>query len=149
MFLWVWWGSCVSRAFCTGSILTRHRAVQCGRVISLSAYSAWLTAVHRSYAGTWLDDLTAIVSLPLSANCSDQIKTILCSATYVRWQHGTARIRPPHTAAVASIDQSIINSCIFRVVQVIKSLHDPLKVENNLPGINDNVRERGLEQKCF
>ena len=37
----------------------------------------------------------------------------------------------------------------FRVVQVIKSLQDPLKVGNNLPGVNDNVRERGLEQKCF
>ena len=32
------------------------------------------------------------------------------------------------------------------MVQVIKSLQDPLKVANNLPGINDNVRERGLEQ---
>jgi len=40
-------------------------------------------------------------------------------------------------------------SCIFRVVQVIKSLQDALGVGNNLPGINDNVRERGLEQKCF
>ena len=36
----------------------------------------------------------------------------------------------------------------FRVVQIIKSLQDPLEVGNNLPGINDNVRERGLEQKC-
>ena len=43
--------------------------------------------------------------------------------------------------------QPINQSCIFRVVQVIKSLHDPLEVGNNLPGINDNVRERGLEQK--
>jgi len=33
------------------------------------------------------------------------------------------------------------------VVQVIKSLQDPLEVGNNLPGINDNVRERGLEHK--
>ena len=47
--------------------------------------------------------------------------------------------------ASASINQS----CIFRVVQVIKSLQDPLEVENNLPGISDNARERGLEQKCF
>jgi len=40
-------------------------------------------------------------------------------------------------------------SCIFRVVQVTKSLQDPLEVANNLPGINDNVREQGLKQKCF
>jgi len=40
-------------------------------------------------------------------------------------------------------------SCIFRVVQVIKSLQDPLELQNNLPGINDNVMERGLEHKCF
>jgi len=39
--------------------------------------------------------------------------------------------------------------CIFIVVQVIKSLQDPLEVGNNLAGINDNVRERGMEQKCF
>ena len=35
------------------------------------------------------------------------------------------------------------------MVQVIKSLQDPLEVRNNLPRIDDNVRERGLEQKCF
>jgi len=45
--------------------------------------------------------------------------------------------------------QSINQSCIFRVVQVIKSLQDPLEVGNNLPGISDNVRERGPEEKCF
>jgi len=43
--------------------------------------------------------------------------------------------------------QSVNQSCIFRVVQVIKSLQDPLEVGNNLPEINDGVRERGLEQK--
>ena len=46
-------------------------------------------------------------------------------------------------------NQSINQSCIFRLVQVTKSLQDPLKVGNNLAGINDNVKERGLEQKCF
>jgi len=39
------------------------------------------------------------------------------------------------------INQSINQSCIFRVVQVIKSLQDPLEAGNNLPGINDNVME--------
>ena len=29
------------------------------------------------------------------------------------------------------------------MVQVIKSHQDPLEVGNNLPGISDNVRERG------
>ena len=29
------------------------------------------------------------------------------------------------------------------MVQVIKSPQDPLEVGNNLPGISDNVRERG------
>jgi len=37
--------------------------------------------------------------------------------------------------------QSINQSHIFTVVQVIKSLQDPLEVGNNLPGINDKVRE--------
>jgi len=45
--------------------------------------------------------------------------------------------------------QSINQSGIFRVVQVIKSLQDPMEVENNLLAVNDNVREPGLEQKCF
>jgi len=38
---------------------------------------------------------------------------------------------------------------IFRVVWEIKSLHDPLKVGDDLTGIDDNVRKRGLEEKCF
>ena len=46
-------------------------------------------------------------------------------------------------------NKSINQSCIFRVVRVIKSLQNPLEVGNNLPRISDNVRERGLEQKCF
>jgi len=37
--------------------------------------------------------------------------------------------------------QSINQSCIFTVVQVTKSLQDPVEVGNNLPGISDNVRE--------
>ena len=37
----------------------------------------------------------------------------------------------------------------FRVVQVIQSLQDPLEMGNNLTEINDNVRERGLGEKCF
>ena len=60
--------------------------------------------------------------------------------------------RPGHTPShrqhlLISINQSINQSCIFRVVQVIKSLQDPLEAGDNLPGISDNVRERGLEQK--
>ena len=46
---------------------------------------------------------------------------------------------------IGSINQSISQS----MVQVIKSLRDPLEVGNNLLGINDNVSERGVEQKCF
>jgi len=35
------------------------------------------------------------------------------------------------------------------MVQVIKSLQDPLKVGNKLRVIDDNVGESGLEQQCF
>ena len=42
-----------------------------------------------------------------------------------------------------SINQSINHA--FWHGQVIKSSQDPLEVGNNLPGINDNVTERGLE----
>ena len=54
-----------------------------------------------------------------------------------------------YTVSYVSINQSINQSCIFRVVQVTKSLQDPLEAGNNLAGIDDNVRERRLEQKCF
>ena len=47
------------------------------------------------------------------------------------------------------MNRRINQSCIFTVVQVTKSLQDPLEVGNNLPGISDNVRQWGLEQKCF
>ena len=60
-------------------------------------------------------------------------------------------IRPRATdkRAVNWVNRSVNQSCTFRVVQVTQSLQDPLEVGNNLPGISDNVRERGLEQKCF
>ena len=51
------------------------------------------------------------------------------------------------TTASSRLRSSISQSCIFIVVRVIKSLQDPLK--DPLPGISDNVGERGLEQKCF
>ena len=54
---------------------------------------------------------------------------------YVRPRTGSA-VRSPRISQ--SINQSIM---FFRVVQVTKSLQDPLEVGNNLPGISDNVRE--------
>ena len=42
------------------------------------------------------------------------------------------------TVQKLSINQSIM---LFRVVQVTKSLQDPLEVGNSLLGISDNVRE--------
>ena len=38
-------------------------------------------------------------------------KTSLSSASYVRWQRGTARIRPPHVALLCAVQQSIDISC--------------------------------------
>ena len=58
-------------------------------------------------------------------------------------------VRSQTTSFVVRANQSVNQSCLFRVVQVTKSLQDPLEVGNNLPGISDNVRERGLEQKCI
>jgi len=46
------------------------------------------------------------------------------------------------------VNSPVNQSWSFRVVQVVKSLQDPLEVGNNLPGIDDNVRERGTERKC-
>jgi len=60
-----------------------------------------------------------------------------------------ASIAPACIRHCIAVNQSI-NRDLFGVVQVIKSLQDPLKAQgNNLPGINENVRERGLEQKML
>jgi len=48
-----------------------------------------------------------------------------------------------------SKSQSVNQSWIFRVIQVIKSLQDPLKLGSDLTGIDDNIRKRGLEEKRF
>ena len=68
------------------------------------------------------------------------------SAQTTRSQCGTS---PPGTLNPVPLKLTINQSRIFRVVQVIKSLQDPLEAGNNLPGISDNVRERGLEQETF
>ena len=58
--------------------------------------------------------------------------------------------RSPTDRSLIQQYQSVIDqSCSFGEVHVLKLLSDPLEVGNILPGINDNVRERGLEQKCF
>jgi len=54
------------------------------------------------------------------------------------WETGEGPEEWTFSTGFDSINQSIMH---FRVVQVIKSLQDPLEVGNNLPGINDNVRE--------
>ena len=51
--------------------------------------------------------------------------------------------------ALACCLSSINQSCIFRVVRVIKSLQHPLEVGNNLMRINDNVREQGTHTHPF
>ena len=56
-------------------------------------------------------------------------------------QKAMKRLRvPPLGEKVGTINQS----CIFRVVQVIKSLQDPLEVGNNLPWISDNSNSSNL-----
>ena len=66
---------------------------------------------------------------------------------YKYWLNDCTNVRRPKFQPQCF--QSINQSCIFRVVQVTKSLQDPLKVVNKLSGIIDNVREWGLGQKCF
>ena len=90
--------------------------------------------VHDSYA--WLaknkDRVVAMLTKVL-ANASDGLPDL-----YFKVTRSLAR-------------SLIVNQSInrHRMVQIIKSLQDPPEVGNNLPGIGDNVRERGLEQKCF
>jgi len=83
---------------------------------------------------------------PGNQHCANCIGTL----SFPISSHNDARRSRAHSVrTVWSINQSVNHSSIFRVVQVIKSLQDPLEVGNNLPGTDDNVRERGLEQKCF
>ena len=66
----------------------------------------------------------------------------LPDATAMGWvSGGPTRAAMGAIAPLTPRDQSINQSCIFRVVQVTKSLQDPLEVGNNLPRISDNVRE--------
>jgi len=53
-------------------------------------------------------------------------------------RRAAARLLLGAGARRCSINQSIM---LFRVVQVTKSLQDPLEVGNSLLGISDNVRE--------
>ena len=52
--------------------------------------------------------------------------------------HGINNCKVEKQQKNQSINQSIM---LFRVVQVTKSLQDPLEVGNSLLGISDNVRE--------
>ena len=54
---------------------------------------------------------------------------------------GTHRCRSISHPCTALSSKHAARRGIFRVVQVTKSLQDPLEVGNNLPEISDNVRE--------
>ena len=81
---------------------------------------------------------------------SSKTRCQYCNFSYVQhhfqfsYSCFTAKISTNFTST-----QTIDQSCISTAVQVIKSLQDPLQMGNNLLGISDNVRERGVEQKCF
>jgi len=60
-----------------------------------------------------------------------------CGRYYQRYSLGATGSPSTHRRR-QSINQSIM---LFRVVQVTKSLQDPLEVGNSLLGISDNVRE--------
>jgi len=81
--------------------------------------------------------LSQLMPLPLFVSCFSKIQigfTFLIPAD----------LGSPGKRAVkrmyVNINQSS-QSCIFRVVQVTKSLQNPLEVGNNVLGMSDNVRE--------
>jgi len=73
---------------------------------------------------------------------------------YKRIRKAARRAGPSAIAGTCLMQCSVIDQSIayFRVVQVIISLEDPLEVGNNLPGINDNVRDeawnRNVLKRC-
>ena len=55
-----------------------------------------------------------------------------------------------HTLQISTkMKQSINQSQIFRVVEEIRSLHDPLKVRNKWKVTDDNIKEWGLNRNEF
>ena len=114
--------------------------------------------------------MAQLMSLPLTVSCFSKIqigftflvpahlgspgkkavkRVCVCVCYYYSFGY-TTELCGVEDGVVNTIEnQSINQSCIFRVVQVIKSLQNPLEVGNSLPGINDNVREQGQKQKCF
>ena len=77
--------------------------------------------------------MAQLMPLPLTISCSSKM------------QIGFTCLVPAHLGSPGQRAIKWVRVC----VQVIKSLHDPLEVGTNLLGICDNVRKRGLEQKCF
>ena len=81
--------------------------------------------------------MSQLMPLPLFVSCFSKIQigfTFLIPADL-----GSPGKRAVKRTYV-NINQSN-QSCIFRVVQVTKSLQNPLEVGNNVLGISDNVRE--------
>jgi len=81
--------------------------------------------------------MSQLMPLPLFVSCFSKIQigfTFLIPADL-----GSPGKRATKRMYV-NINQSN-QSCIFRVVQVTKSLQNPLEVGNNVLGISDNVRE--------
>ena len=123
----------------------------CGlRVVTSSDFSQHLLRLTQQLS----DVLVANVCRDLSQHSASKQH---CVCTHIYTQLVCVQL-PTYTentalaalaAARRSVNQAINQSCIFRVVQVIKSFQDPLEVENNLMGINDKVREQSREQKCF
>jgi len=72
---------------------------------------------------------------------------VMLAASY---SNGRVPVRPsvrPITSSLKPI--GLLNQSIMHFYSGPSDKITSLDVGNNLTGINDNVRERGLEQKCF
>ena len=96
-------------------------------------------------AGGWLrvlvgshNVLIVVVLSAVSAVIAVVLIVAICLVVRRQDAHGK-QVSVSHSIKRAFLDWS----------KVTKSLQDPLEVGNDLPGIDGNVRERGLEQQCF
>ena len=99
------------------------------------------------------------ISQPIVRYREHTVRGRCSQVLFVRWQQWCGLLLSVQQQLVLVVGCFWLNFCvhmcvynqswIFRVVQVIWSLQNPLNSGNKLKVIDDNVRERGREQKRF
>jgi len=82
--------------------------------------------------------MAKVIKVCFFGGCSRSPMDPCITSCSISLQRGKSEVRHLPPIAPGKYNQSIM---LFRVVQVTKSLQDPLEVGNSLLGISHNVRE--------